>query len=314
MAAKPTIICVDDEKIVLDSLKKILNPIFSDYSIEIAESGDEALEIIEELRDLKIDIPLIISDYVMPQMKGDELLIKVVKILPEIKTILLTGQATMDGVTNTVNNANLYRYIAKPWDQEDLVLTIKEALKIYYNEKELEEKRRELQKAYDELSELDNAKTYFLGLLSHELGTPLTGISGNAQLIKAITEDADVIESVDGILSSEKRLRKFADIAMLITRLKTKKYSLSYEEISLKNLVDLSVFNLKSYAEENGFKIKNDIDNDEYLVKCDQSLLSRVFDIVINNAIKYSNPDGELTISCDPDSSFFNISFKDNGI
>jgi diguanylate cyclase (GGDEF)-like protein/PAS domain S-box-containing protein len=133
------ILCVDDEQIVLTSLKTQLNTFFgSDYDIELAQSAEDALEIIEELKQDNIEIELIISDFLMPKMKGDEFLIKSQKILPKAKKILLTGQADLDGVTNIINNGALYRYIQKPWEQTDLIITIKEALKSYTAEKSLE--------------------------------------------------------------------------------------------------------------------------------------------------------------------------------
>ena len=137
--AKPTIICVDDEKIVLDSLKKEIKGAFSDMlSIEVAESGEEALEIIQELIEDKVDIPIIISDFIMPQMKGDEFLIESKNLLPNTKRIMLTGQATNEGVGNAMINAGLYRFIAKPWNNEDLELTVTEAFKSFYKDKKLE--------------------------------------------------------------------------------------------------------------------------------------------------------------------------------
>jgi CheY-like chemotaxis protein len=68
------IVCVDDELIVLDSLKEQLKRRFGDnYYIEVAESGEEALLVIEELQKEGIEIPLIISDQIMPRIQGDEL-------------------------------------------------------------------------------------------------------------------------------------------------------------------------------------------------------------------------------------------------
>lgn len=154
---KPVILCIDDEKIVLTSLKEQLKDRISAYDIEIAESGQEALEIISELSDNQIELPLVISDYVMPGMKGDAVLKSVHQTLPKTVKILLTGQATTEGVTNAVNNANLYRYIAKPWEKEDLCLTINEAVKSFYIDKKLEEQNKKLEAANKELIQLTNA-------------------------------------------------------------------------------------------------------------------------------------------------------------
>ncbi|MDX2361595.1 MAG: adenylate/guanylate cyclase domain-containing protein [Crocinitomicaceae bacterium] len=135
--SKPIILCVDDEKIILHGLKSQLKKAFRDEcEIEISESGGEALEIIEEAIKDGIDIPVIISDQLMPGMKGNELLRKVHHISPYTVSILLTGLADAASVGDAVNHANLYRYISKPWDGTDLILTVQEA-HLKYNQTKL---------------------------------------------------------------------------------------------------------------------------------------------------------------------------------
>ncbi|MEA1917845.1 MAG: diguanylate cyclase [Campylobacterota bacterium] len=132
------ILCVDDEQIVLSALKSQLNTFFGDeIDIELAQSGEDGLEIIEELLEDDITIELIISDFLMPSMKGDEFLIKAHKLVPHTKKMLLTGQANLDGVAKIVNSGALYRYISKPWEKTDLIVTAKEALKSFETENEL---------------------------------------------------------------------------------------------------------------------------------------------------------------------------------
>jgi response regulator RpfG family c-di-GMP phosphodiesterase len=132
----PVIVCVDDEKTILNSLQmELMDELGDQYLIETAESGIEALEIIEELLAEGIELPLVISDQIMPSMKGDELLTQVHAITPKTLTILLTGQADAEAVGRAVNSANLYRYIHKPWEYTDLHLTVTEALKSYFQEK-----------------------------------------------------------------------------------------------------------------------------------------------------------------------------------
>jgi len=152
--AKPVILCVDDEQIILSSLKEQLKRNFSqDFLIETAENGEEALEVIEELIEEGASIPVVISDHIMPGIKGDELLIKIHEKYPETLKILLTGQADADAVGNAVNKARLYRYISKPWEQADLELTVTEAAKSYNQKVELCEKNTLLLKVNEELKE-----------------------------------------------------------------------------------------------------------------------------------------------------------------
>jgi len=142
---KPVIICVDDEKVVLTSLKEQLKRAFGkDYSVETAENGEDALDLYEELTEDEVEVPVIISDYIMPGMKGDELLQRIHNLAPKMLKILLTGQANTEGVTNAVNYANLYRYMAKPWEQEDIVLTVSEAIRSWLQEKQIREQNEQL--------------------------------------------------------------------------------------------------------------------------------------------------------------------------
>ncbi|MDP8966714.1 MAG: response regulator [Cyanobacteriota bacterium] len=141
------IICVDDEPFVLESLKEQLKRYFGNrYYIEVAQSGEEALEIVEDLQEEGIDVPLIISDQIMPGMKGDELLIQLHDRYPKMLKIMLTGQASAEAVGRVVNAANLYRYIAKPWDETDLSLTVTEALGRYACNRQLAEQNEALKK------------------------------------------------------------------------------------------------------------------------------------------------------------------------
>lgn len=136
--SKQVILCVDDEKMILDSLYYQLRQYLGNsYHIETAETGEEAIELLAELHQEQVEIPLIICDQIMPGLKGDELLIKIHAQSPQILKILLTGQASIETVANAVNYANLYRYISKPWDSVDLCMTITEALRSYEQSKQL---------------------------------------------------------------------------------------------------------------------------------------------------------------------------------
>ncbi len=157
---KGIIICVDDEKIILDSLKTELKNSFGDeFIIETAENAMEAIETFELLRSKKFEIPLIISDYIMPTMKGDEFLEKIHQLSPNTLKILLTGQATVEGVTNVINKANLYRLISKPWDSSDLILTVEQAIKSYSQQNQLELQNKQLRELSISLEEKVEKRT-----------------------------------------------------------------------------------------------------------------------------------------------------------
>ncbi len=143
--SKPVIVCVDDEKFVLDSLRTTLSQaVGDDYVIEIAEDGTDALEVVKELLAEGREVPLVISDYVMPLMRGDELLRHIQIVSQKTLKIMLTGQANIEGVTNAVNEADLYRFIAKPWNSNQLVQIVRQAVREYFLDKERDDRSRAL--------------------------------------------------------------------------------------------------------------------------------------------------------------------------
>lgn len=145
MEKDAAIICVDDEPMILNSLRTELRDAFGEqYLIEVAENGEDALEVLNDLKEEGFEVPVIISDYIMPEMKGDVLLTEVHQRMPSTRKIMLTGQAGLEGVTKALNNANLYRYLTKPWSPEDLKMTVEKAVVSFYQEQQLELTNREL--------------------------------------------------------------------------------------------------------------------------------------------------------------------------
>lgn len=127
--SKPVILCVDDERMVLDSLRTQLAAEFGNaYTYEGAEDAEEAFELISELNDTEVSVIVIISDWLMPGMKGDELLIRIHKQFPKIVKIMLTGQADQVAVNRAKKFANLHCCLSKPWSEAELLETIKSGL------------------------------------------------------------------------------------------------------------------------------------------------------------------------------------------
>lgn len=128
----PVVLCVDDEPIILQSLRiELRNALAGQCTIETAESGEEALDIVAEIQQDRRHLAVIISDQNMPGMKGHEVLAQVKQRSPETFTILLTGFADLEGVKAAINDAELYRYITKPWRKEEFLFTIREALRSF---------------------------------------------------------------------------------------------------------------------------------------------------------------------------------------
>jgi two-component system, chemotaxis family, chemotaxis protein CheY len=122
-------VCVDDEVSVLETLREQLRDHFgSSHEIEVAPSAEEALKLIEEIEGSGGVIEVVITDQVMPGMKGDQFLERVHQRNAECIKILLTGQAGLDNAINAINYGGLNRYVEKPWNMETLRRDIEELI------------------------------------------------------------------------------------------------------------------------------------------------------------------------------------------
>jgi CheY-like chemotaxis protein len=123
---KIAILCVDDEKIILDSLKiQLENNFKNKYLFEYAENGEEALEVVEYFLAENVDILVVISDYQMPGMKGDEFAKRLKSMLSGINIIMLTGEIPSDVKESLIEKNIILNAVAKPWDEVTLINMIK---------------------------------------------------------------------------------------------------------------------------------------------------------------------------------------------
>ncbi|VAX07062.1 Response regulator [hydrothermal vent metagenome] len=143
-----TLLFVDDEANILSALKRLFRPL--GYRIITAQSGREGLELLQQQT-----VDLVISDMRMPEMDGAAFLEQVVAHWPDTVRILLTGYADLTSTIKAVNSGQIYRYISKPWEENDITLSVKRALE----QKNLEADRDRLQaltrKQNEELKQLN---------------------------------------------------------------------------------------------------------------------------------------------------------------
>lgn len=139
-----TLLLVDDEANVLKALKRLL--LDTDYKILTAESGNAALKMFEEH-----DIHLVISDYRMPEMSGVELLNQIKQTYPETVRIVLSGYADAGAVVEAINEGQIYKFVPKPWNDQDLLTTITSSFEQYRLQKENARLYEELKIRYEEL-------------------------------------------------------------------------------------------------------------------------------------------------------------------
>ena len=127
---KGVLLCVDDEPIVLTALRDQLRRAYgSEYVIDVAESAEEALELLDELAGEGHRLLVIVSDWLMPGMKGDEFLVQAHRRFPTVVKIMLSGQAEQAAVDRARREAGLHEFLAKPWNAQELVKAIDQGLR-----------------------------------------------------------------------------------------------------------------------------------------------------------------------------------------
>src|SRR5690606_25465326 len=194
MKGKIKVLYIDDEENNLSSFKASLR---REFSIFTTTDPLEGLTLAEEN-----DFEVVIADQRMPGMTGVEFFEKLVKIKPDPIRILLTGYSDIASVVDAINKGEVYRFIDKPWNIEQIKNAITTASDIYYTRLELKEKNEKLKKANSEMNQ-------FVYSLSHDLRGPLMSISGVCKLAKMEISDPIALEYFEMIDSATVKLDDF---------------------------------------------------------------------------------------------------------
>lgn len=126
---RPTVLLVDDEESILNSLRRLLRG--QPYQVLLASSGAQALEIMAQQR-----IDLVMTDARMPNMDGATLLAHIHDLYPNTTRILLTGYADLPTIIKAINDGQIHRYISKPWNDDEMLLTLRQVLQHQHSERE----------------------------------------------------------------------------------------------------------------------------------------------------------------------------------
>lgn len=202
-----TVLCVDDEANILSALRRLFRP--AGYRLLLATSGAEGLQLLEAENGA---IDLVISDMRMPEMDGARFLAQVRDRWPEVGRILLTGYADIESTVAAINQGEIYRYIAKPWNDGDVLLTVRDALERKFLQREkarLEAltlaQNEELKALNASLEEKVQLRTQELALANEKLKT---------SFMTSIRVFANLIELREGRMAGHSR--RVADLARRI--------------------------------------------------------------------------------------------------
>lgn len=195
-----TILLVDDEENNLTSLSRILPP---SYGVLTAKDGKQALELIRT-HDRPSCIHLIISDQRMPRMTGVEFLKQTIPIIPRTIRMILTGFTDIDAIISSINDGQIYKFLTKPVEPQELMVTVQRALEAY----ELEQKNHLL---LDELKVLNASLEQKVAARTRELKETLALVEEKNRLISRHRDKLEYIAKIDGLTDIPNR-RRFDEV------------------------------------------------------------------------------------------------------
>ncbi|MBI4405387.1 MAG: hybrid sensor histidine kinase/response regulator [Deltaproteobacteria bacterium] len=290
------ILIVDDEKDNLQALHRLLRPLFK---VTECLSPIEALKLVQ-----KNEYHVVVSDQRMAEMPGVDLLEKVKSIAPDTTRILLTGYTDIESVIAAINRGHIYRYIAKPWDPEELKIILRQANEAYCLRRELARKNEDLsrsnqklEKALEELKRLDRAKARFLSLISHELNTPLTVLSSYAGLLTQKKEELpmDAQKASDAIQSACDRFASIINEVLTFVKLESGgDYRAERFDVAKELRLIREGFQQDIVSKNIAFKV---VDSAQAKLSCDPEKMRLGFRKLIENALMLSPKNREVRLS-----------------
>lgn len=336
MDIKGSLLIIDDEIEVLNALKRIFH---KDYKLHVTQSPNEAFEIMKEF-----DIEVILCDQQMREMKGTEFFTLAKDIYPDSIRILFTGYSDLSDAIKSINEGQIFRYLTKPWNLFDLKSSIKEAFEKSALIKEnsimvkalkntniiLKDKVRartqELNLKNKQLEKISNDKSKILGIVAHDLRSPIGGIFSLSKYIytaikEVITQEpvrfSELKESI-GIINiitdSSKYLLELINDVLDVSAIETGQLELKLENINYIPFLNKAICIDKLSAKNKKitimlvFEIKNDL-----VITMDKIKISQVISNFLQNAIKYSYPLGRIILKVQDDGEYITTKVIDKG-
>jgi response regulator RpfG family c-di-GMP phosphodiesterase len=204
------ILFVDDEENVLRSLKRLF--MSEDYTVLTALSGPDGLAVLKE-----VEVPVIVSDQRMPVMTGAEFLEKSRELSPDSVRIILTGYADVEAAIGAINRGGAYRYVSKPWNDNELLLVIKDAFDKYRLVKENKYLTKLTIQQNDELKKWSTELEFYVQQHTIELTNQNKELKKlNAKLKNNVSE---VLGSLSGLIELRNRsMRNHSNNVALLSK------------------------------------------------------------------------------------------------
>jgi signal transduction histidine kinase len=316
--AKTTcLVILDDEANILSACARLFRN--ESFAVFTTTDPNEALRVIESQ-----DIKVVLSDQRMPVLSGVEFLKRVKEKKPGVIRILFTGHTDIQSAEDAINKGEVYRFINKPWQDEDLRVVIRDAMHRYdlteENRKlfELTQKQnKELQIANARLNMLIEKEKAFTSTASHELRTPLSSIKMAVDLIAAGNDgklNEETVRYLDIAKRGVDRLARLVNDILSLSKLESSVAALPLEMRQIGPIIQEAAATQRLVAEQKGLYLKTELSPDLPQVMLNADKMHQVLNNLLNNSVKFTKEGGVTVISrMGREAGFIEVCVKDTG-
>ncbi|MGM0650958.1 MAG: hybrid sensor histidine kinase/response regulator [Bacteroidota bacterium] len=269
------------------------------YDISFAQNGHKALTLCDNE-----NFDLILLDIMMPDMDGIEVCkkLKAQQRFQDLPVIFLTAKTDSDSIT-TAFEAGGVDYVTKPIKTAELLARVK-------NHLTLREQKKQLKQLID-------TKDKFFSIISHDLRSPFTGLLGFSELLLEEHKKTNPINLQNYYQLIYKSAKQGYDLLVNLlewSKTQTGSINLNPEYISLNYIIQDTINLLYNVAAKKQIQISKEYETDDITVYADKNMLKTILRNLINNAIKYTEKNGNIHISATRNNGFASISVIDNGV
>lgn len=305
--ARRQLLVVDDEEEILKALRRQFR---RDYDVYTARSAADGYAIMTTT-----PIQVIISDQRMPGMNGAEFFGQIKTEFPDAVRLLLTGYADIQAVIAAINDGNVFRYIAKPWDPLELETIVRDAFERYeliagnrrlldqlqaanaQLEQRVSERTAALEAANERLQALITQQNAFLGMAAHDLRTPITVIQGFTDLlVHPRSRPEDTKEFVAIIRDTLNQMLGLLDDILDITAIESGKLTLRPRAVELASFVERIIKLNRYIGVQKGITLVLELEPQLPQLTLDPQRIEQVLNNLIGNAFKFSHPNTAVTV------------------
>ena len=295
---KPLILIIDDEEALRDGCRQVLEK--CGYAVLTAEQGIEGINLARE------HVPdMTFVDLKMPNISGMEIIEILSRDIPDIVLVMITGFATIVSAVEAMQKG-AYDYLPKPFNPDQLRALTKRGL----DHRNLKIETRKLRE------EKDQMEKNFITFVSHEMRSPLVVIR---QYIEALNEiagdrfDKDVKEIIERCRKRIQNLEEMVEHWLDISRIENGTLAQQKVSLSLAAIISRSVEEMTPICRKRGISLETNIPSKLPQITGDEESLLRVFTNIIGNATKYTPEGGKITVACQNDEYYINVSIADTG-